>query len=321
MDTMEFTSRKDQLASYISSLLHRHDCVILPGFGGFIGNYSAAKVHPVTYVYNPPSKQVLFNPKLKQDDGLLVNLCAAERRISFGNARKWLTESLEALSQHLTEKKVCSLPSVGEFRMDVEGVIRFSQSEVENFLPEAFGLYTIRVQPIQRRPIPERRPEQIFKNPEPKTLAKRPDPVRIRRWAVAAVMTLALFSAIRFVPEPTVSSLNLSSYASPAPEKAIPAAASGSMPAPRRVAADLDLSFSAETARIFIVAGCYSSRSNAEGMIQYLHEKGYPARILDHTPAGLLRVVYNDFPDLATANAEVQNIRNDHNPEAWILVR
>ena len=46
---------------YISELLFLHDCVILPDFGGFVGNPQSAKLNKITGILSPPSKQILFN--------------------------------------------------------------------------------------------------------------------------------------------------------------------------------------------------------------------------------------------------------------------
>ena len=53
---------------YISELLFLHDCIILPEFGGFVGNPQSAKLNKITGVLTPPSKQInyvisLFNSK------------------------------------------------------------------------------------------------------------------------------------------------------------------------------------------------------------------------------------------------------------------
>ena len=57
---------------YINKLLNLHDCVILPGFGGFVTNYVNAKVSEKN-IFSPPRKIVAFNRNLKNDDGLLIN--------------------------------------------------------------------------------------------------------------------------------------------------------------------------------------------------------------------------------------------------------
>ena len=46
---------------YISELLFLHDCVVLPEFGGFVGNNQSAKLNTITGELLPPSKQLLFN--------------------------------------------------------------------------------------------------------------------------------------------------------------------------------------------------------------------------------------------------------------------
>ncbi len=50
---------------YISELLFLHDCVIVPEFGGFVGNRKPAQLNKTTGGLTPPSKQVLFNTNLK----------------------------------------------------------------------------------------------------------------------------------------------------------------------------------------------------------------------------------------------------------------
>jgi cell division protein FtsN len=78
--------------------------------------------------------------------------------------------------------------------------------------------------------------------------------------------------------------------------------------------------FSADNAKIFVVAGCYSTHHNADGMVSYLNEKGFDAYILDRTPAGLYRVVYGDYSDISTATEELNDIRKGLNEEAWLLI-
>ena len=49
------------IETYISDLLYRHDCVIIPGLGGIITNYRSAQIHPVSHKLQPPSKSIRFN--------------------------------------------------------------------------------------------------------------------------------------------------------------------------------------------------------------------------------------------------------------------
>jgi len=71
---------------HIARLLEEHDCVILPGFGGFIGNYAPARIDPVSHSFIPPAKKILFNINLRQNDGLLYNRIVTDEGVSYADA-------------------------------------------------------------------------------------------------------------------------------------------------------------------------------------------------------------------------------------------
>ena len=76
-----------KIETYISDLLYRHDCVIIPGLGGIITNYRSAQIHPVSHKLQPPSKSIRFNINLQEDDGLLANYVSSCEEISFASAQ------------------------------------------------------------------------------------------------------------------------------------------------------------------------------------------------------------------------------------------
>ena len=61
------------ISQQIKDLLILHDCVIIPNFGAFVGNQLSASMHPVTHLILAPSKKLLFNKNITQDDGLLIS--------------------------------------------------------------------------------------------------------------------------------------------------------------------------------------------------------------------------------------------------------
>ena len=76
-----------KMETYISDLLYRHNCVIIPGLGGIITNYRSAQIHPVSHILRPPSKSIRFNVNLQEDDGLLANYVSSCESISFASAQ------------------------------------------------------------------------------------------------------------------------------------------------------------------------------------------------------------------------------------------
>ena len=70
------------ISKYISELLFLHDCVIIPQFGGFVGNNKSAVLNETTGIITPPSKEILFNLNLQTNDGLLINHISKSEGIS-----------------------------------------------------------------------------------------------------------------------------------------------------------------------------------------------------------------------------------------------
>ena len=61
------------LARHIELLLLEHDCVIVPGLGGFIANHADARyTGDEEHLFLPPYRTIGFNQQLQVNDGLLV---------------------------------------------------------------------------------------------------------------------------------------------------------------------------------------------------------------------------------------------------------
>jgi hypothetical protein len=52
------------LSAHIYHLLYRHDCVVIPGFGGLVGTYKKVEFNPHAGYIMPARKTVAFNQNL-----------------------------------------------------------------------------------------------------------------------------------------------------------------------------------------------------------------------------------------------------------------
>jgi low affinity Fe/Cu permease len=138
------------ISRYISELLHEHDCVIIPGFGGFVCSYHPAEIHPGQHSFHPPSKRILFNKELKTNDGLLANHIAVKEKSSFNEALHKIEEEAHEMNRCLEEGERINLLHIGVLYADNQGNIQFDQDTTVNYLKEAFGLATFISPPIQR---------------------------------------------------------------------------------------------------------------------------------------------------------------------------
>ena len=138
------------ISVFVSELFYDHDCVIIPGFGGFICSYRPATINRETHIVSPPSKAISFNRNLQSNDGLLINHIARKNNISFTNAAEnieaWVTFSQSLLSRN--EELV--LKNTGRLFKDPQGNLQFIPEGSVNYLKSSFGLRSIEAIPIHR---------------------------------------------------------------------------------------------------------------------------------------------------------------------------
>lgn len=132
---------------YISDLLFLHDCVIIPGFGGFICNYKSAYIDEDSGMICPPSKDILFNRNLIHNDGLLVSWIASKEHTSYEKATQQVTLFCEDLKIRLNQKQRVAFGDIGVFYTDRRFNIIFEQAK-NNFFAEAYGMEPLETEKI-----------------------------------------------------------------------------------------------------------------------------------------------------------------------------
>ena len=138
------------ISAYISQLLYEHDCVIIPGLGGFVCNYKPADIHPIHHTIAPPSKAVSFNRNLKSNDGLLVNYIANAAQLPFDKATDVVNHWVNTSNLLLKKNEEIVISKVGRLFNDVESNLQFAPDESVNYLKASFGLRTITAEPVIR---------------------------------------------------------------------------------------------------------------------------------------------------------------------------
>lgn len=140
---------------YISELLFEHDCVIVPQFGGFVGNYSPAKVDTSLHKFSPPSKEISFNKNLSNNDGLLSNHVALREEKPFAEANTIISNYAVELKAALKDSGRAEVEKVGVLFNDEQRNIRFEPDTSINYLIDSFGLNTFHSPAIKSAAVPE----------------------------------------------------------------------------------------------------------------------------------------------------------------------
>lgn len=124
----------------IGDLLLQNNCVIVPTFGGFVAKRVPATVDFNSGLMMPPSKSLLFNKQLVNNDGLLIHELAKNRAISFDQADRVLQEELAGWKQSLSAGERIEIDRVGRIYLDQEKNLCFEQDRFFNLLLESYGL-------------------------------------------------------------------------------------------------------------------------------------------------------------------------------------
>jgi len=190
-----FVTMKMEL--YIAELLYRHDCVIIPGFGGFVANYAPAQVHPTQHTFSPPSKKLVFNRSLKNNDGLLANHLAGKENLTYADACKKIQEFTSSCATLLSSGKKLLLSDIGTLYTDIEKNIQFEPDQNINFYLDSFGLSTIQSPAIKRDGIAKR----LEKAPKDREVVPAEVKRRINIRKIAAItVTAGVVAVLVWIP-------------------------------------------------------------------------------------------------------------------------
>lgn len=137
----------NELAKHIAALLLENDCVIIPGFGGFIAHYIPAQLVEKDNLFLPPMRVVGFNPQLRINDGLLAQSYMSVYGSSFPEAERIIHQQSEELISTLHESGSMELENVGELRYDIHGKYEFTPFDDRIATPVFWGLDSFKIEP------------------------------------------------------------------------------------------------------------------------------------------------------------------------------
>ena len=116
-----------------------HDCVMLPRLGGFVCNPKSAYYDESKLQMVPPSRDVLFNPRLTTNDGLVANELMAKKGVTYREALRAVELLVDQIQSDLSDGKSFELPGMGKLYKEQDEALRFvTDAEFERML-RSFG--------------------------------------------------------------------------------------------------------------------------------------------------------------------------------------
>ena len=306
-----------QLEAYISDLLYRYECVIVPGFGAFLTQTTSALINENTNSFYPPKKVLSFNEQLKQNDGLLANYIADIEKIPYEDAVKKISKKTRSLKSYLLQGETLSFNNIGDVSLNKEGNLTFEPSYHLNYLTDAFGL-TQFVSPNITREIYKDEVETIEKViPLTITSEKRKTKPYLKYAAVAVIaLTLGGFMASNYYIGQIEQHNQLAQEEANTQldNKIQEATFIIDNPLPT-----ITLYVAKQSGNYHIVAGAFRIEENSTKKLKQLQALGYNARKIGKNKYGLHQVVYSSFETRTEAQRALYKIRRENNKDAWLL--
>jgi hypothetical protein len=173
-----------KLENLLINLLFRHDCVIIPGFGGLLTRDYPAHINHATHMFMPPSRRVSFNSRLVQNDGVLTHAFAQKLAIPYSDALQRIEQIAQSWLHKIKEGEQLQLEDIGRFYINQEGSLQFKPVVDANFSQDAFGLGVFRISPVVDRNILQ------HMNQQPEVAVKVLHRSRRRTWIRAAAILI-----------------------------------------------------------------------------------------------------------------------------------
>lgn len=313
------------ITAFIRELLFGHDCVIVPGFGGFIGNYTPAQVDRNSGSFFPPVKQISFNRNLNHNDGLLAGRISSSLNINYGDARTIVENYVTDLRNRLANGEKVVFDNIGSFINNQEGNVQFEPDRTSNYHLDSYGLESFQCFPLEGYDVRKRIIKYSSKEPV--------KPVSIRKIMWRAAIILPLLSVMVAVPlktnlfKPRVEVSTLNPLVSAEFEhnkvavdkiaKEESAKPTVSVAVTESIAiAPADEPVSPASGGYHLITGSFKSHDNAVKQVNMLIEEGFAPEIVT-APNGFFRVSAMVCPDLATAELKKDSISRKF-PASWI---
>ena len=315
---------KNSIEYYISQLLYKNDCVIVMNFGGFVCSSISANLNKKTGILTPPNKSILFNPQLKDNDGLLINHIAQSEGISQEDSKINLLKFVEQSLKNLNKFKSCRFEEIGLFTLNSDKNIIFTQDLKTNYNLNSFGFQDIINNKITRDN------SEIIE--ESLKLIKKKNNFTTKRLLKAAAIIIPLIgiSFLSITQEDRINNIytqiaNVSpisfkkdnvSVLKDQGNKEIKIKQEIQPEIINNEVSQVFKEVIIPSQKFYIIAGAFSVEKNANKLKNRLKSWNYNSSIIKNDK--MMRVSYDSFDSKEQALILLSKIRKE-NPQAWIL--
>jgi hypothetical protein len=318
---------KVDITPFIRELLFGHDCVIMPGFGGFIGNYMPAQLDKNSGTFYPPSRQISFNRNLVHNDGLLIGKISESLKVNYRDARELTGEFVDTVRRKIEKGDKVTFYKICNFFNDHEGNLQFEPDRSANYFTGSYGLDSFHCIPVDGYDV-RKRIMKVDAIP-----GARQASVRKILWRAAVIVPLlTILVAVPLktdlfktkIDSSTLNPLVTEEFennrkALDEPVKSDIPVVSAGVPEAGNIAVTPAVKtepVKSETAGYYLITGSFKSEENAILQVKMLREDGFEPEIVN-TSNGFFRVCAMSCVDINTALTKKDSISKKF-PGTWV---
>lgn len=319
----------NELIKHIEILLLNHDCVIIPGFGGFTTQHVDSCYDESDQTFFPPKRTIGFNSQLKMNDSLLAQSYIEAFDLSYPDAVNRIENEVEMLWEHLNDSNVLEMGTIGTFTKNDEGKLEFTPCQAGVLTPRYYGLGTCEIKQINN----VSNSSSEFNNVVNHSFTSKIKQINSLRniaaacfilFAILAIPQLKKFGGASNNSDTSQLAENSQTYSSDQAshfKKGMSVASIG-FPSFVKNAGKLDLLFVTEsTGKPYysIILASHVTMKNATEFVEHLHNTGYPeAKILPKQVG--TKVLYGQFESEEDAYNTLKQLKDKADfAEAWVM--
>lgn len=327
------------LDQFLHPLFLDHDCVVVPGLGGFVCNRQAARYDEARQELVPPYRSVLFNERLIHHDGALAQAVARAEGTTLDEAVARIEAEVDQIKNEIAAGKTVAIARVGRLYQGNQSRLQFMADEEMERMLRSFGLRKIPLRPLATSPV---KPSPVKKEPA-KIIALPAAESTLPLGRIAAAIAVPVIGGLSmFIAESwegqdaRLSAFNVpaivTSYEPRFEGEGVPtwedAEGLEETPPIETPTADHVESISEavgmpaaldESPGLFmLVAGAFSVEANALTLAQDLAAKGFDSEVFEQD-GGLHIVTYATHIEEASARAHLTQLRTQSvSANAWL---
>lgn len=137
---------KEDIEFVVKQLLYDFDCIVIPGFGGFIARNLPAEANIKHGTFIPPRRMVGFNALLTSNDGFLTHAISRKFNFSYNESQQFLYSYVRKIQEQLHNFRKYSFEGIGTFSLGENDALLFEPNNQLNLSKHAFGLVSFTLQ-------------------------------------------------------------------------------------------------------------------------------------------------------------------------------